>query len=60
MLFLQSSFHNIVYDTDCSNCKGAYFGESEWPLNLRSDESKRFARHNHSHCPMMGEVSLER
>ena len=31
---------NIVYETDCSNCKAVYFGESKRPLKSRSDEHR--------------------
>ena len=36
--------NNIVYEIDCSNCGAVYFGESKWPLKLRTDEHKRSAR----------------
>ena len=36
--------NNIAYETDCSNCEAAYFGESKQSLKSRSDEIKRSAR----------------
>ena len=36
--------NNIAYETDCSNCEAAYFGESKRSLKSRSDENKRSVR----------------
>ena len=36
--------NNIVYETDCSNCEAAYFGESKRSLKSRLDEHKRPVR----------------
>ena len=36
--------NNIVYETDCSNCKAVYLGESKRSFKSRSDEHERSVR----------------
>ena len=38
--WLQKIKSNIVYEIDCSICKGVYFGESKQSLKSLSDEHK--------------------